>query len=91
MNAIWSGVSTRRGALGVLVVLAVAICGYALFAPRVALAQLPDSGAQRNEMIRELQDSNRKLAEIATLLREIRDQGAAKEAARKDNRPTSRP
>jgi hypothetical protein len=38
-----------------------------------ALAQVPDSGAQRNEMLAELRESNRKLSEIATLLREIRD------------------
>jgi hypothetical protein len=52
-------------------------------APRPAYAQVPDSGAQRFEMIRELQASNRKLAEIADLLRQIRDQRNPPEPAPK--------
>jgi hypothetical protein len=47
--------------------------------PRLALAQVPDSGLQRQQMIEELRASNRKLDEIAGLLREIRDARAAEE------------
>lgn len=49
-----------------------------LEAPRDAVAQVPDAGSQRMQMIRELEASNRKLGEIAQLLREIRDQRADK-------------
>jgi hypothetical protein len=41
--------------------------------PQVALGQVPDSGLQRQQMIEELKASNRKLDDIAGLLREIRD------------------
>ena len=41
--------------------------------PPAALAQIPDSGAQRIKMIREQQLTNKKLTEIVTLLGEIRD------------------
>jgi len=42
--------------------------------PPPTYAQLPDSGAQRNRMIQEQVNANKKLSEIAGLLREIRDQ-----------------
>lgn len=56
----------------------VASCALALWSvawsPPTALAQVPDSGAQRAEMLREQRTTNQKLEEIAGLLREIRDQ-----------------
>lgn len=45
----------------------------ALTSPRVALAQIPDSGEQRNQMIAELRAANHKLDEVVRLLRDIRD------------------
>lgn len=65
-------------ALGGLAVLAAAGVSQALLRPRIASAQVPDSGLQRKEMIEELRVSNKKLTEIAGLLREIRDQQAAR-------------
>jgi|GEM_PF-6476744 len=70
-------------ALGGITVLLAALFWNGLARPRPALAQVPDSGLQRKEMIDELRQSNKKLAEIVTLLREIRDlQAAAKESPR---------
>jgi len=45
-------------------------------APRPALAQVPDSGAQRDRMIAELKAMNGKLDTMIKLLAELRDQGA---------------
>jgi hypothetical protein len=58
-----------------LVVIAVA---QRLEAPRDALAQVPDAGLQRQQMIKELETANRKLTEVAALLKEIRDQRVEK-------------
>ena len=56
---------------------AIAILVFGIFwlspSPQTAQAQVPDSGLQREQMIAELRVSNRKLDEIAALLREIRD------------------
>ena len=60
--------------LGVLSVAAAAFAWQGL-APRPAYAQVPDSGAQRAEMITEQKITNQKLTEVAALLKEIRDQG----------------
>ncbi len=60
---------------GVLTTLAALWLWNSLPAPPAALAQVPDSGAQRNEQIAEQRITNQKLTEIAGLLREIRDQG----------------
>lgn len=51
--------------------------------PPAAYAQVPDSGAQRNRMIQEQVTTNKKLAEIVDLLKEIRDQNKAEPAAKK--------
>ena len=51
--------------------------------PPPALAQVPDSGAQRNEMIKELRAMNRKLTEISGYLHDIRDD-ARKSASGKE-------
>ena len=57
--------------------IATAICGAILIGaiarPPAALAQIPDSGAQRVQIIREQQITNKKLTEIVRLLGEIRD------------------
>ncbi len=79
-RSIWSAC-----ALGGAMVLASALLWQALSTPRIALAQVPDSGQQRNEMIQELRISNQKLTEIIGLLREIRDAqtGQQKDAPKK--------
>jgi hypothetical protein len=56
--------------------------------PQKAHAQVPDSGLQRQQMIDELRASNRKLDEIAALLREIRDNKTGDE---KKPAPTAKP
>lgn len=86
-------VSNRRlepclaAVLGGLTVLAAGGLWQALVWPRAAVAQVPDSGLQRKEMIDELRLSNKKLTEIAGVLREIRDL----QAQRKDATPTKGP
>ncbi|MBU0638703.1 MAG: hypothetical protein KKB50_07555 [Planctomycetes bacterium] len=78
--------SYALGAVTTLVV--VALWGSFVVPPR-AHAQIPDSGAQRYEMIKELRTTNQKLGEIASILGQIRDQqGAEKEsdAGRKKRR-----
>ncbi len=74
--------------LGGVLTLAAQAALHALWSPRPALAQVPDSGAQRNEMIREQRITNQKLTEIAALLREIRDR---QPGARRDSTPPPRP
>jgi len=46
--------------------------------PAPATAQIPDSGRQRVEMIRELREINQQLKEVTKLLKDIRDQGREK-------------
>jgi hypothetical protein len=46
-----------------------------------AYAQLPDSAAQRIEMLQELRLMNKQLADIAAVLREIRDRAPGAPAA----------
>ncbi len=60
-------------ALGGVTVVAVVLFWQVFAAPRPAYGQVPDSGMQRKIMIRELQTVNKKLTEMAGLLREIRD------------------
>jgi hypothetical protein len=61
------------------------------FATRPAYGQIPDSGAQRLEMIQELQASNKKLTEIAGYLREIRDGQAADRKEKAGKPPAEKP
>ena len=68
--------------LGACAVLVAGTLWLNLTAPAPALAQVPDSGAQRNAMIKELRSMNGKLTEIAGLLREIRDDARKAPAAR---------
>lgn len=58
--------------------------------PPVAAAQIPDSGYQRQVMIRELQQINAKLDKVTKLLTEIRDLTAAKAKGGR-TRPPKRP
>ena len=58
-------------------------------APPAAYAQVPDSGAQRNELIKQQRVTNQKLAQIVQLLTEIRDRQDV-EAAQADERPQKR-
>ncbi len=76
--------------LGMLTVALAALAWQGL-AARPAYAQVPDSGAQRLEMVSELKLSNQRLGEIAGLLREIRDQGVPGKVARPPTPPPPRP
>jgi hypothetical protein len=82
-RAWWPGFLLGAGTVGLVAALWLGLGG-----PPSALGQIPDSGAQRADMIKELRDSNRKLAEMADLLRDIRDD-ARKERGGKtgDKRP----
>ena len=59
--------------IGATIVLLLALTWFNFSAPPAALGQVPDSGAQRLDMIRELRTANTRLAEIVTLLQEVRD------------------
>ena len=61
-----------------------AVLGQGVIAPSTAHAQIPDSGAQFNEMIVELKGANQKLTEVVGLLKEIRDAQAAEKGEKKD-------
>lgn len=68
----------RRSLLGlVLLALGVSAAMNLWPPPAPAGAQLPDSGAQRQQQLDELRSMNRKLAEIADLLRQFKEQQAA--------------
>jgi hypothetical protein len=73
--------------LGLCVAALLATGWIALSDPPTALAQVPDSGAQRLEMIKEQRQTNAQLKEIAGLLREIRDQGREGKPPEKGKRP----
>ena len=64
----WSGFL-----LGVCTALLAGVLWLGISSPPPAFGQIPDSGAQRGEMIMELRGVNRQLKEIAGILREIRD------------------
>jgi hypothetical protein len=72
--------------LGGITVLAAGLLWHGLSTPPAAYGQIPDSGAQRLEMITELRASNQKLAEILGVLREIRDLQAVPKD-KKDSKP----
>lgn len=64
---------------GIASALFVGLVWQGLTAPPPAYGQVPDSGRQRQEMVSELQAANKKLAEITTLLKQIRDQAPSKD------------
>ena len=70
-------------ACGAACALGVVLLWQSLYQPPVAQAQIPDSGRQRNEMVEELKLANKKLAEIAGLLTEMRDLDRKQAAADK--------
>lgn len=79
-------ISTARQAwpaylLGAVTMLLGLVLFRAVASPPAALAQIPDSGAQRVAMLTELRGMNVKLGEIAATLRQIRDQKAAGKTA----------
>lgn len=61
---------------GALMVLVLAFATWPATNPPAAYGQLPDAAAQRAELVMQARVTNEKLAEIARLLREIRDQRA---------------
>jgi type II secretory pathway component PulM len=61
-------------------------------APPPAHAQVPDSGAQRQRMIKEMVTTNEKLTEVVNLLKQIRDQTAGDSDSKQPGTPrTPRP
>lgn len=86
VSAHWPAVLLGSGAALVAVVL---WHGVAWSPP--AYGQIPDSGEQRNEMIRELRESNQKLKEIADILRDIRELQVAAKKAEAAKPTTTRP
>lgn len=84
---------TKRGwsgfLLGACTALLAGVLWLGISSPPPAFGQIPDSGAQRAEMIKELRGVNRQLKEIAGVLREIR---AAKQTdTPKKAKPTTSP
>jgi hypothetical protein len=77
--------------IGGAAVLLAGLLWQGLSAPPAALAQIPDSGSQRLEMIKELQISNQRLAEITGLLREIRDLQAGEKKDKERKPPAEKP
>ena len=58
--------------------------------PPPAYGQVPDSGAQRQHMIKEMVTTNQKLTEAVNLLKQIRDQGAGDTSAKEPRPPAPR-
>lgn len=58
---------------GLAAALVLVLAGRA-FEPRAALAQVPDSGAQRVEMIAELRQLNEQVKALTAVVKEIREQ-----------------
>jgi hypothetical protein len=89
MRTRFRGPSWPSFLLGVSVTVIAVLAWFGLGAPPPAYGQLPDSGAQRADLIREAHTTNVKLDEIAGLLREIRDDARAANPAK--NKPASAP
>lgn len=92
------GTSARRFRptylLGIVTAIGLAAMVGAVARPPTALAQIPDSGAQRIRMLNEQKITNQKLTEVVTLLREIRDLQSATsgaQPAKKRKPPVRRP
>ena len=62
--------------LGVATALMAGVLWLGVSSPPPAYGQVPDSGAQRQRMIREMVTTNQKLGEVVDLLKQIRDQTA---------------
>lgn len=79
--------AVRRGGaplvIGAALMLALLLVWQAVTAPPPALAQVPDAGMQRNEMILQLKAANQKLDVMIGLLKEIRDAKPAASAPAK--------
>jgi hypothetical protein len=91
MNRSIHSVGFWRGfVIGGVMLVALALIWQGLSRPTPAYAQIPDSGAQRDRMIHEMVTTNKKLTEIANLLKEIRDQSAAEAPGQKPAKPNSR-
>ena len=78
-------------ALGGITVLAAALLGQGIAPPRTAVAQIPDSGLQRKEMVDELKAINAKLTDVVSMLREIRDVEVAGKGQQADKPPAPTP
>ena len=78
--------------LGMATALMAGLLWQGVNSPPAAYGQVPDSGAQRQRIIKEMVTSNQKLAEMVELLKQIRDQTAGDAASRqRDNAETRRP
>jgi hypothetical protein len=78
--------SWRGYLLGLATCVFAGVLWQAVSHPPPTYAQVPDSGAQRNRMIQELMTANKKLSEIADLLKQIRDQKKDEPAAKQSRR-----
>ena len=77
-------------ALGVGTALMVGTLWLGVNSPPPAYGQVPDSGAQRQRMIKEMVTTNQKLTEAVNLLKQIRDQGAGDTSAKEPRPPAPR-
>jgi hypothetical protein len=80
--------SFRNGfLLGAATLLLVGLLWQGISQPPPAYGQVPDSGAQRQRMIKEMVTTNQKLTEVVALLKQIRDQTADDADEKKPDRP----
>jgi len=78
--------------LGVGTTLLAGILWLGVESPPPAYGQVPDSGAQRQRMIKEMVTTNQKLTEVVNLLKQIRDQTAGDADSKQPGTPrTPRP
>jgi hypothetical protein len=78
--------------LGVATTLMAGMLWLGVNSPPPAYGQVPDSGAQRQRMIKEMVTTNEKLTEIVNLLKQIRDQAADDSGPKESGTPrTPRP
>lgn len=87
----FSGSFWRGVLVGGTTLLVAGLLWQGLSQPPAAYGQIPDSGAQRQRMIREMGITNQKLSEIADLLRQIRDRRVGEPVPKKPQRPAGRP
>ncbi len=77
-------------ALGALATVLALVLWTQLSSPPPAYGQIPDSGAQRAQMVQEQKITNQKLTEIATILTQIRDRQAGA-TPEKEEKPAPTP
>lgn len=84
----WGAGFWRGYLLGLATLVLAGLLWQAVIQPPAVYAQIPDSGAQRNHMIKEQAVTNQKLTQVVDLLREIRDLNKAESAAKRAGGPS---